>query len=353
MYMGFSYWEEELYVEELLEYIEHLMISEALEVSKIISDQGKEDLLIPYLMNDAVECVIHLKNVSYTGELEWMKYTSSIQGFSIGIVFQSDSHSLSIDYSEAILETHCYQYHLIGHNWRKDAGQEHIRRLVNLLCIIHDKYSYLGEMFCNSYEMDLYPLINFEPLCYWTPINEPIISWYPESEEGIQAMKALVEEAGDDTYYDFLCQYEESHDLIIKKRLTDMLCESEHAAIYQLLIDKLFLASSIWDKRDYGKVENDKIRNRREAITISYQESGFTGIYPEFIKKYPNGRVEQIRIMEEHPFTVMDWESYSFKVFALHSHYEKGDFYFEKITDYGFFQQQNNLSIHDSKLIVL
>ena len=195
-------------------YLKELLDSDTLELHFQDRSGAKDrELLIPYMMNDAVEYVLWLSACSMQGRWEptvplLPEAEFAVNGGRNGILLrQEDGSSLSIWYGDAVLESHNYQYHRIGHNWRREKGGEALRRLVNLLCVLHDKYTFLGAAACNEQEIRLASLIEFGPLCYWTPINEPLTDWYPETMCGIEAMTGLVREAGDVSYLELLREY--------------------------------------------------------------------------------------------------------------------------------------------------
>lgn len=309
---------------------------DAMEIHKITKEDQSVDFLIPYLMNDAVECILRLQDCSVKGEWEDEIYECNVLGFNEEeefMVQQASGNIVTVHYQNIFLEGHCYQYHTIGHNWRKIPGEEGMRRLVNLLCVLHDKCTYLGEDFTNPMELELYPLITFAPLCSWTPINESINSWYPETPQGIVAMKKLVREAGDEDLYSMICEYEnlstQSKKYEMMQRVLAMeLVSDSHVAIYKLLLQKIKEASLFWDCRDYGPEENERIQEMRRSAVRKYTDKGYSGAYPYLIKEEENGE-NFVHFVEEHPFTTMEWDDYHFHIFAMET--VEGETSFQKI----------------------
>ena len=336
----------------LKNYLDTLLEWDALE----IQTEG-DRLLIPYVMNDAVECYLQLNGCKiqgqWSGEKEFTGFRLVESDERTGLILeQADETLVTVWFEEARLVTHCYQYHRIGHKWRKKPGQEQWRRLVNLLCVLHDKYSFLGDAATNEQEKALLPLIEFGPLTTLSPIDDPIEEWYPETAEGLAAMESLARQAGDETYRAVVEGYRKAKG---KKRerqkaaLAELLQEKEHGGIYELLCRKLEASSLIWEPRDYGTLQNRKNEQLRRAEAGKWAALGYEGTYPFFRrcesredKKQPepwaamnqnkSGSKERaeagtkesepvfpacIELVEEQPFTVLEAEDYEFKVHAI------------------------------------
>ena len=351
---------KELETRELQIYLQDLSESEALELQSADAEDGFSEVLIPYMMNDAVEYFFRLQGCRLQGEwndeIEGRTEVTMISGSERkGILLrQENGNMVSIWYEEAIFEMHNYQYHQIGHEWRSERGQEHYRRLVNLLCVLHDKLTYLGEKACNEIEIDLVPLIEFAPLCYWTPINKSILDWYPESEEGIERMKAFAAEAGDLSYEKKIEIYQKASQRRRRKMLRNMaeeLIKASHASIYWLLQEKIEKASGTWERRKYTSAEEKENQKIREEHTAEILSHGFKGDYPFFQKsvegaegdakedagkrrekdfrlrkdladlfhliKKEKRTVSYLQCVEEHPFTMMESKEYHFRVYEI------------------------------------
>lgn len=240
-------------------------------------------VLIPYVMNDAVECFLELTDASVKGvwnpEFEGdvtYHLTENEEGRNGLFLYQGDENVTSIWFGEAFRHLNCYQYHNIGHMWRKEAGEEHLRRLVHLICVIHDKWNYLGAEACNEEEMQLYALAEFSPLRYWTPINESILKWYGDSKEGAGAFVKLAGEIGDD----------------------ELVREGQK-----------YLTAVSQDKVP----EHQMVRLAKKLAEPDFLEKGYTGQYPVLENAY-----EWIHLVEEQPFTVMESDDYQFQIMELH-----------------------------------
>ncbi|MDO4491029.1 MAG: DUF3878 family protein [Lachnospiraceae bacterium] len=299
----------------------------------------KTEVLLPYLMNDAVEYFIRLEGCvlqgSWQGEKDGVQAVSfeEKEGFGEILILQSGDSQFRIRYTKAWKVENCYQYHRIGHNWRKEKGQEELRRMVNLLCVLHDKCTYLGEECSTEGEGFLASLIEFQPLCYWTPINSSIEEWYPETLEGIYAMEELVAEAGDIEYGKQLARYrlfQENFDESLSGRrmqkqlfrlralqsaLAMDLVQKQHRAILDLLEEKLERESLHWKKRSYGWDQEQKMQRLRREKEEQYRKEGFKGDYPRMYREDPDsGERIRVHFVEEHPFMELEWSDYRFQI---------------------------------------
>ena len=331
---------------QLLEELTELCRWEALELNRIREEDGTDSVLIPYVMNDAAECYYILHDCRVMGEWEmsdavWTEVDCLHHDTLKGILLRKDDGTVvTIWYQTAAKEVHCYQYHQIGHNWRTAKGEEHWRRVVNLLCVLHDKYTYLGEAACNETELQLCHLAEFAPVRYWTPINESIDSWYPDTQEGIDAMRKIVIEAGDQEFLWQLEKYENNFQKGKKKqalvaKLAALLNHPEHRKIFEMITCKMMEASNMWPKRSYGAEKDEQIRNIRQTMEQSCQKNGYKGNYPVFRKEdQVTGKIMEKHFVEEHPFTVLESEEYQFRIFVLES---EGSGSGCETIDFGFF----------------
>lgn len=231
-----------------------------------------------------------------------------------GIIFGlPDGRRVSLWFQKCEMIMELYQYHQIGHFWMK--GQEHWRQFVYILGTTFDKYTYIGETACNEEEQELLHLITFAPLRYWSPVREDLESKYPNAVAGIQCMQKLAEEAGDRVYrrmtkvYFFLFRLRIFPMGFVTRKLARELNKPARTALYELIYNKVCKASAQYQERDYGERLNQKIREKRTRVEKGLQMQGFSGEYPLFQKEN-----ELILATEEHPFTVMESEDFSFRI---------------------------------------
>ena len=106
---------------------------------------------IPYMMNDALECYLVLKDARITGEylqLDPEEFPLQAQiaqrdGQTALIVKQGSANVFTIWLRETAVSLQCYQYHRIGHFLVE--GQEHWRHPVYMTDTTVAHYDYLTE----------------------------------------------------------------------------------------------------------------------------------------------------------------------------------------------------------------
>lgn len=316
---------EEYVTEKMAEkFLKNLIACHAFELHY---EEWINQILIPYIMNDAVECYLCLHGCKIHGELdkeylEGMEISFAASENAKGVfVKQVSGNVVSIWYQSMTRVIKNCQYHRIGHAWRKKRGEEFVRRLVNLICVIHDKVNYLGEEFCDETECELAALAEFPPCLYFTPINGSILDWYPESQKGIEAAKAIALIVGDQKLYDQLSEYEIlfNRNKIKEKQFTEMaesLAREEHAGFWHMLYRKIEQASSGWEVRDYGPMQNQRIQQMKDYVVQKYRQQGYEGEYPTLVKT--SGQwMEKVSFVEEQPFTVMESKDFQYRIYSM------------------------------------
>ncbi len=301
--------------EVLTDFIWKLVQWEALEIEEVDGE-----LLIPYLMNDGVECYLKLTGALMLGPEPdaTVQITPVEHQDQKGLVLhQNSGNIITIWYKEALLCRYCYQYHMIGHCWRKKPGEEQIRRLVNLICVLHDKRTYLGEEYCEEEEVFLADLAEFPPVLYFTPINESILDWYPDSLKGIEAAEKIASLCQDISLEKEIQNYKNSYQKQKvgekqTRKLAYVLLMEEHACFWKKIREWMEDASMRLPVRDYGEEGNQKREAARQSMVESYRIRGFEGDFP-YMKK----QEREVFFFEEQPFTVLEEEDYEYKVIAV------------------------------------
>ncbi len=271
------------------------------------------DYYVPYMMNDALEYYLTLQNCRLVGEYlhdtevkQDMQLAEGENGYVLA-VRQGNENAFTLYFENIEENVKFYQYHEIGHFWVE--GQEHWRQLVYIIGTIYDKYMYLGEWSCNEKEMELLPLIEFGPFREWSPIHESLEEMYPETYNGIHVAKKFAEEARDKEFVRWISLYEKFPSRSLYRLLSRKLLSNKREDFYELIWSKVEAASLEYPTREYGVEIAQEIENIRTAIADDMRRKGFGGTYPFYEKD--NTR---IIAMEEHPFTIMEWEHYKFKV---------------------------------------
>lgn len=274
-----------------------------------------EEYLIPYMMNDAVENYLILKNCQMTGDyvnddtfevtgklvVEKDRYVLSVR--------QGEENAFTLYFQEIEERIQCFQYHRIGHFWVK--GQEQWRQLVYIIGTIYEKYDYLGEAYCNECEKRLMRLVEFPPFRMWSPIQETLEDKYPSTYEGIDCMDRLAKEAGDTRYLWLTKWYRRFPNRMLEKLLGIRLLSPKRQRLYETILQEVQSASELYSERDYGLRRNEEIQQKRKDIHTKMLKDGFEGTYPEYYKQQM-----QITVAEEHPFTnsVLEFENFVFRV---------------------------------------
>ena len=290
---------------------------EAFELCEV--EQNTMDRFIPYMMNDAVECYLILKNVRIQGfydkklkdEKIWAELLREGDSYAL-LVHQGEDHVFSLWFQEIEKRQQCYQYHNIGHFWVK--GQEQWRQLVYMVGTMEDKYRYLGSEVCNPAEEKLRQLIHFAPFRRWSPIEDLMEEQYPETVEGIQCMMELAAEAEDREYLRWLRFYEKHPGGKLEVLLSKKLLSPKRQKLYCMLYEKIREASKAYQERSYGKSMDALIMRKREMLEENLRADGYHGSYPEYQKKG-----NYILVTEEQPFTILEWEDYGFRMQLMKS----------------------------------
>lgn len=297
--------------EKLAEIFEH----QVFELCTGIGKENQQDYLIPYMMNDAVEDYLILKNCRLVGEIlsgDEIEMTAHIaeepKGY-VMVVRQNQENVFTLHFEGIEESINYYQYHRIGHFWVK--GEEQWRQLVYIIGTIYDKYEYMGESSCNEKELELMRLIEFAPFRMWSPVHESLEERYPATYEGIEVMEELAAEADDSSWKRCLHLYRRIPIRRVEKFLGSLMLSPKREALYELICKKIKEASEMYPERDYGSELNREIQQKREQVHRKLLEKGFRGSYPEYER-------ENIKIFvtEEHPFTIaeMEYENFVFRV---------------------------------------
>lgn len=323
--------------EMLAQRLQELIACHAFELHINKDKHGTQNIYIPYMMNDALECYFLLENGRITG-----KYLADFTGettvkavcdntLNVLIFHQGKENVFTLWFEAGYQILNLYRYDQIGHFWVK--GEEHWRRLVYIIGTIYDKYEYLGERVCNEQELALLPLMEFAPFRYYSPIHESLDEHYVDTELGLETMMQLAIEAGDREYERLLKWYRRFPIRIVSNALIKSLNSPKRQVLYELIYQKMEAASCKYPSRFYTDEINKQISDMRRKATYELTEKGFSGSYPLFSK----GKI-QIHAVEEHPFTILDWEHFSFRIqFMVSESPGKSD-----ALHYGFFKKTGN-----------
>ena len=271
-------------------------------------------LMIPYIMNDAVESVIVLHECTLTGDLmgsapAGTKAETAVDGQRRGLILHyPDGHVCTAWFSIAARATEGYDYSRIAHVWR--GGLEHWRRVTNALGVIADKGYYLGGLACSQKEADLMALVTFGPLMDISPIQDSMQDYYREAPEGAEAMAVLAEEAGCPFFAKEVRKYARKPGTLRRKFLSWRMPKQEK--ILELLEKKIADAGGVYPVRTYEETAQQDVDARRQEVADKLLEKGFSGTYPVFNK----GDIE-ITAYEEQPFAMLPDDTLDFRIFLF------------------------------------
>lgn len=323
---------------KLLQYIQELLDHSAFEVQMKNSEYGTLDFYVPYIMNDAMECFLLIRNVYLQGEyLNYFYDDTTVELLGSeqrpALVFhQGTSNVFTVWYEDCYQVLDCYRYDQIGHFWRE--GAEHWRRLVYIIGTLHDKYKYLGDKVCNEEELELLKLMGFTPFRKFSPLKESIDDIYPDTADGFDLMMRYAEEVDDKLFINLLKYYDKVPEKLAAAVLYKAMNQSGRSKLYELIYKKVEEASKKYPEREYAPEINEYIRASREEVGRILDEYGFEGTYPLFHR----GNM-QIFAVEEHPFTILEADNYSFRIqFMVSETTDAG----EHPLNYGFFNKNGN-----------
>ena len=274
------------------------------------------ELRLIYLMNDAVESFLVLKNARMTGN-----YVRDYEGEFEGSLEKADRDLCEAEYilvvhqgrnvftvffEDILLETHLYNYGELGHFWVK--GYENLRVMEYQIAILRDKYEYLGEEYCTEQERKLAMLRDFPPLNYlfYPAVSEkyivPVDNPWEVTAEALAVMQELAEEAGDEKLGKMLRRYGENSDISNARKIAEMLCRSSHLPVVILLGEKIREAASVYPDRDFGKEKNQYL-----CKLLAEAERKRSELHQKNV---------QAIIYREEPF-IYDCDSISFQVYLM------------------------------------
>ena len=262
-----------------------------------ISDKASASMDIPlvYLMNDAVESFLVLKNARMTGN-----YVRDYEGEFEGSVEKADwdlceaeyilvihqgQNVFTVFFEDILLETQLYNYGELGHFWVK--GYENLRVMeYQKLAMLRD-FPPLNYLF--------YPAV---PEKYIVPVDNP----WEVTAEALAVMQELATEAGDEKLGKMLRRYEKNPDISNAKKIAGMLCRSSHLPVITLLGEKIREAASVYPDRDFGRKQNKYLHELMEKAERRKEELEAENV--------------QTLIYREEPF-IYDCDSISFQVYLM------------------------------------
>lgn len=322
---------------ELLDYLLEILKHDAFELHIESFSDNSQNFYIPYMMNDALECYLLLENGRITGTYlpdckEMLSVEFIDEETQTGLIFhQGEDNVFTLWFSNCYQVLKLYRYDQIGHFWVK--GQEHWRQLVYIIGTIYDKYSYMGNTVCNNQELHLLPLIEFAPFRYYSPLHESLDTYYAETSDGANCMMTLAKEANDTAFLFWVKVYQRFSLGLVSRILSWMLNRPARQPLYELIYNKIQRASMEYPERSYSKELNTRITSERLTVSEKLFSQGFMGKYPRFYKENV-----QILATEEHPFTILESDTFHFKIQLMVSETKRKN----PGLNAGFFKKHNN-----------
>lgn len=266
------------------------------------------NIYIPFMMNDALECYIILKNAVLVGQqladrksVTTVEIHSEEERFAL-VARQGEENTFTVFFTDAVLEKKYYRFDTICHFW--ETGQEQWSQLVYMIGTMFDKYAFLGEESCNEEEMSLMDLIEFAPFRYHAPAKQLFEELYDTTRKGAGKMLVLSLKAGDYWYGIMVFIYWIFMTERMARLLSKMLTKPARYKLYCYIYHRVQKAASAYPERTYEK----DIIHMRNNLDRQLKQKGFEGTYPDYVKGN-----QYIRVVEEHPFTIMDWENVTLK----------------------------------------
>lgn len=279
----------------------------------IESEEVKNNsIYIPYMMNDALECYIILEKATLVGrQIQENKNITQVNVHEEGgrfalVAKQGKDNTFTIFFEDAKIEKKYYEYGRICHFWEK--GQEQWGQLVYIIGTMYDKYAFLGEESCNEVERSLLELIEFAPFRYHAPAKQLFEDLYETTRQGSSKMMELSKAAGDFSYYFATAVYHVCQWEWLAGILSKMLTNPHRYRLYEYIYKLAVEGAGRYSKRKYSKELEEEMQQKRKEADNQLKSKGYSGEYPEYIKENV-----YVRVTEEHPFTLMDWENASFK----------------------------------------
>lgn len=317
---------------QLKKYIEDLSEQGAFEIWYPAVRQQQNNVYIPYMMNDAMECFIILENAALIGSFdrELMAHTTAAiehgdnsrhlliikqEHDNAGLSTNTPANICTVWFTSATIKKSLYRFDEICHYWR--PGFEQWSQLTYIIGTMYDKYLWGGESVCNQTELSLMKLIEFAPFRAFAPAPELFEELYDNSKEAALLMQKLAIDAADYSFA-LLCKIYAAFPSTVLARLLYMkLKSSKRFSLYNHIYDLAIMGASAYPERHYMiPADNDKKEKLRKSAHGLMTKKYFVGNYPNYYRNYykqPNdGKSVFVRFTEEHPFTIMDWEGITF-----------------------------------------
>lgn len=279
-------------------------------------DEKKNEIYLVYMMTDAIESILVLEDAVMTGEFDRQyegecngSITTLKDGSFMLAVRQGPDNAFTVRFRDIRCDETLYDYHLIGHFWMDDY--EILRHLTYQIGLIYEKYTFMGEEYCNRKEQALLPLYDLTPLrryiCVYWEENETFSS----TTEAVDMAIGLAASIRDFSlvhlfkkYKRFVDENRQTQPLCgyYEKRIMKAFTKAKHYEFIKLLLQMLQDASKEYRKASFGSCKDLWIEKGRDVLQ----------------HKYPAHW-----ILEEHSFCIGEPFSYHFHVCRIHKKFGK------------------------------
>ncbi len=250
------------------------------------NEKAVSDLYVVYLMNDAAESFLVLKNAKMTGTFD-SKYegptksclSEAEKGYVL--ILRRGENTAAIFFDDVLEETKLYDYGMNGHFWIR--GYEYLRQIEYKVAIVSDKLNYLGEDSCTEEEKKIAALENFPPLNYThypaSPLKyiDGIDNPWLFSDEAYKVMKEFCKNVGDKGYLLLLRIYKVLPLKIVSWYLSALLRCKSHARLVDSINAWIRKEAKHYGKRHFGKEEEEysSFKQAAELLKDIYEARGF------------------------------------------------------------------------------
>lgn len=251
------------------------------------------DCRITYLMNDAVESFIILKDAIMTGDYlkEDLIQRAGIQEVEDGyvlVIHQGNINKFTIKFKEICVEANYYNYGDIGHFWINNY--EYLRQLEYQLAVLRDKRRFMGDESCNELEKKLSLLSDFPPIRAYISVSKKYYVEFPNviDKEGVKYLLKICQDVDDDKLYKAIKKYLKIPNRKNLKMVAMKFHKKRHFKVIKKLIDELRMATEGYDNHcldeektsvelkvdeEANNIINDLKKNNKEFIV--YREEAF------------------------------------------------------------------------------
>ena len=151
--------------------------------------------------------------------------------------------------------------------------------------------------------------MEYRPFRLFSPMQESLDSWYPETKAGYALMETFVKEAGDSSLLR-LMRAGRLAGKWLDQRISERIASSRR--IFELIYARICAASEMYEIRNYSAGLTQRMQRKRAQVHEALIRDGFTGNYPVYQKK---GR--KIVAFEEHPFSISEMDDMEFSIHLL------------------------------------